>query len=226
MAFLFCGDRSASDASARIAGGLRSKVVLVCVHDDSFIHNGIRAFEAEECKYSVEMCLARLVRGKVAQITNMMLWRVGSTVWCAGGVEMRASGSRIRSRAITLFVDVKTVFARRKASHRDNHAHAVFDFGESDGAFSRVALSWFQIGYGFFYNGAMAVVVVFAFHVCVALVRISVFRAASQRESSPDAQTRPFNVASCCHCRSFISIVSFLSVSGAHGRAVLLRHGS
>ena len=69
---------------------------------------------------------------------------VGPGMRLAGGIEMRACGSRIGCAAIAKFMDMKTMFTRREAGDLRVDLHAVGNWSECDGAGDFIACGGVQ----------------------------------------------------------------------------------
>ncbi len=70
---------------------------------------------------SVVMGVAACIRHKIPQIAHVMFGRLRSTVHLVFWVEMASCAAGVRSTAITLFMNMKAVFAGRKTRYIRNN---------------------------------------------------------------------------------------------------------
>jgi hypothetical protein len=116
--------------SSSVAGRLRLQVIRFLVDDHRFVQDGICSLEGKPAKYTLKAGHTLFVRIEIPEIADMLLGIRRGTVFRASGIEMSSSGCEIGGRAITFFVDMKTVLPRRQAFHIRRDSNTLSFFGE------------------------------------------------------------------------------------------------
>ena len=103
------------------------------MHHDRFSDDRIFAGQTEFA-FPIEMRFARRVGFDVAEIASVMIEIRRTAVMFHCRIEMRASRSCVRRRAIAFFVNVKTMLAWFEILNVGNHLDFIADFREGDRA--------------------------------------------------------------------------------------------
>src|SRR5437870_4680656 len=101
------------------------------MNDDRSTDDRIGAAEVHFA-FPIEMRFAGRVGFNVAEVAGVMLSCHRTAVMLMCGIEMSAGGRSIRGRAITLFMNVKSMFTRRQVLDVRDHLHFIPDFREGD----------------------------------------------------------------------------------------------
>ena len=104
------------------------------MHDESAPDDCVRAVQLQKREELVQLRFPGLIRSDVAQISKVMFLRPRRAMTRARRIEVPASRSAIRSGTIALFMDVKSMFTRRKSREFCDDANPVLFAREGDGA--------------------------------------------------------------------------------------------
>src|SRR5688572_8546297 len=91
-------------------------------------NNGIGSFKGDAFDDNLQFPVPRSICGDVAEVPRVALRVVWAAVFRARGIEMWPGGRSIRRRAITLFMDVEAMLARRQAAYFGDHTDATMRF--------------------------------------------------------------------------------------------------
>lgn len=123
----------AGNSSACIPGRLALQIIRLVVHDNRFTHEGIRPLERQPIDHAFKSRHALLVGFNISEVTSMMIGIGRSPMLGSHRVEVSPGRSEIRRGAITLFMNVKSMLARRQPGDicRDPHSFCLFAKSDS-----------------------------------------------------------------------------------------------